>query len=177
MQLLMLIYQNKKCDRIVCEEESDQTLTNDAECVRNVRTDHGRRCEEKPTRRIATPNLVEVFGVVLQCNFSETNWKKRKGIGVKEQSEKRTNLEVINGGVVDESRSVIVIFVSGDSRLYFVVVILVAIRSPISDNIRFRRQWCHPRNYNPSAMAISLRYMNLQVHRNNKKTTSKNDCS
>ena len=72
----MLISENRECDRTVCEKESDETVTNDAEYVRNIRADHGRRCEEKPTRRIASPNLVEVFCVVLQYKFSETNWKK-----------------------------------------------------------------------------------------------------
>lgn len=168
----MLIYKNRECYRIMCKKESDETVTNNAECVRNIRTDHGRRCEEKPTFRIATPNLVEVFCVILQYNFSETNWKKRekKKIGFNtEQRKKRANLEIANGSVVNESGSVIIIFVSGDSRAYCVVMILITIRSPISDNIRFRRQWRNPRNYNAPAITISLCYMDLQNHRNNKK--------
>lgn len=87
------------------------------------------------------------------------------------------NLEVVNGGVVDESRSVIVIFVSGNSRIHFAIVILVAIRGPISDNIRFGRQWRHPRNYNAFAMAISLCYVDLQIHRNNQKNDEKRTVS
>ena len=68
---------------------------------------------------------------------------------------------------MDECRSVIIIFVSGDSGMCFIAAIPVPIRRPISDNSRFGRQWRHPRNYNASAMAISLCNVNLQIHQNN----------
>ena len=78
MQLLMPINQNRKMRPNHVRGRKRQTITNDAECVRDIRTNHGRRCEEKPTRHIVTPKLIEVFGTVLQYNFRNQTGNQEK---------------------------------------------------------------------------------------------------